>query len=160
MGPLRRRWSMSSQFVSRKKGCALTRAEPPLMLPRRRERSTVQSERMMSLASSERGGSWGKTTGFSRILERNQGEISFLGEERVIDSLFVDLDGVLVPERWVACQELIHQDAQGPPVHSARMALVLYHLGSQILGGPAEGICLNRAVVFVVPQALREAKVD
>ncbi|KAK1238562.1 hypothetical protein MKX07_004138 [Trichoderma sp. CBMAI-0711] len=59
---------MSSQLTPRKKGCALTRPAPPLMLPRRRERSIVQKDRMMSWASSEMTGSWGKTTGFSTIL--------------------------------------------------------------------------------------------
>lgn len=55
------------------------------------------------MASSERGGSWGKTTGFSKILGRHQGEISFLGEENwIIDLLFVDLNGILVPERRIA----------------------------------------------------------
>jgi hypothetical protein len=38
------------------------------MLPRRRERSTVQNWRMMSFAASLMGGSWGKTIGFSTIL--------------------------------------------------------------------------------------------
>lgn len=70
MGPLVRRAKMSSQLTSRKKGWALTRPAPPLMLPSRRERSMVQKERMRSLASSEMGGSWGKRTGFSTILWR------------------------------------------------------------------------------------------
>jgi hypothetical protein len=68
MGPWWRRLMRSSQLMSLKKGCAFTRPAPPLMLPRRRERSMVQKDRIMSFASGDIGWSWGNVTGFSTIL--------------------------------------------------------------------------------------------
>lgn len=71
IGPLVRRLRTSSQLTPLKNGCAFTLAAPPLMLPSLLERSMVQKERMMSFASSEMGGSSGKTTGFSTILSES-----------------------------------------------------------------------------------------
>lgn len=68
MGPCRRRLSRSSQLMDWKNGWALTRLAPPLRLPRRRDRSTVQKERTMSLACSDMGGSWGNVRGLPMIL--------------------------------------------------------------------------------------------
>lgn len=74
MGPCRRRLSRSSQLMDWKNGWALTRLAPPLRLPRRRERSTVQKERTMSLACSDMGGSWGNVRGLPMILVKIEGQ--------------------------------------------------------------------------------------
>lgn len=70
MGPRWRRCRTPSQSTPWKKGCSFTRAAPPLMFPRRRDRSTVQNCRIMSFASSLMAGCSGNTTGFSTILRR------------------------------------------------------------------------------------------
>lgn len=115
----------------------------------------------MSLASSDNGGSWGKTTGFSRILQDN-GKPSILIATflRIFYSLLVDLDGVLMPEWRIPRQEFIYQDAQCPPVDCASVTLILDYLGGEILGCSTERICLDGAVVFLVTESLSKAKVD
>lgn len=75
------------------------------------------------------------------------------------DGLFVDFDRVLVPEGRVPRQELVDEDAQGPPVDGGGVALVVDDLGGQVLGGSAEGVGLDRGGVAVA-EALGEAKVD
>ena len=56
------------------------------------------------------------------------------------DDLLVDTHGVLVPEGGLPDQHLVDQDPQRPPVDGHAVALVSDHLGSQVLGGPAEGV--------------------
>ena len=73
-------------------------------------------------------------------------------------SLFVDLNGVLVPEWRVACQELIDEDPQSPPVDGRGVTLVVDDLWREILWRPAERVRLDRPVPLI-PQALREPKV-
>lgn len=158
IGPGWRRLRRSSQLTPWKKGWALTRPAPPLILPRRLERSIVQNDLIMSLASSEMCGSWGKTTGFSTILavvlatgwRRNETRRkrylqislgSFCPHEsndimKSSNLLLVNLNRILVPERRVARHKFVYQDAQRPPVHCRRMALIMNDLWRKIFGRP------------------------
>lgn len=145
----------------------------------------MQNWRMMSWASAEIGGSWGNTTGFSTILfSGGSASVSQKGAHvsrpdrrtKKENPLFVYLDWVLVPKWWVARQELVYQNAEGPPVDGRGVTLVMYDLGGQVLWRPAEGVRLDGAVAVTgavadcccwcccLPQpsaqALREAKVD
>lgn len=145
IGPRYRLLSTSSQFTPRKKGCSLTRFAPPLMLPSRLERSTLQNDLMMSLASGEITGSCGNTTGFSTILTSllvrvPRGAI----RGNLENSLFVNLDGILVPKRWVPRQELVYQDSQRPPVHRSRVTLVMDYLRREIFWCAAQSVSLCR----------------
>mmetsp|Transcript_77581 Transcript_77581/g.240356 ORF Transcript_77581/g.240356 Transcript_77581/m.240356 type:complete len:268 (+) Transcript_77581:2-805(+) len=54
------------------------------------------------------------------------------------EHLLVDAEGVLVVEGRVARQHLEDEDAQGPPVHGAAVALGLDDLRRQVLGCAAE----------------------
>jgi hypothetical protein len=65
-----------------------------------------------------------------------------------------------MPEWRIARQELVNQDSQRPPIHGRGVALVLNHLGGEILGGAAERIRLDGVAGIAVPEALGEAKVD
>ena len=158
MGPLRVRLYMSSQLTPSKKGCCLTRPAPPLMLPSRLERSMVQKERMMFLALSEMGGSWGNRTGFSTILQKVS-HWAYFRRGSGESVLSVDLDGILMPEWRIAGQELIDQNAQSPPVHCRRVALVMDHLGGEVLGRAAKRVSLH-GMVPIAAEALGKAKVD
>ena len=75
-------------------------------------------------------------------------------------ALFVDLDGVLVPEGGVPREELVDEDSQRPPVHRGGVALVMDDFGREVLRGTAQGVRLDRVARLVVSQALGEAKVD
>ena len=75
-------------------------------------------------------------------------------------ALFVDLDGVLVPEGGVPREELVDEDSQRPPVHRGGVALVMDDFGREVLRGAAQGVRLDRVARLVVSQALGEAKVD
>lgn len=115
----------------------------------------------MSLASSDKGGSWGKTTGFSRILQENgKPSILIVTFLRTLYSLFVNLDGVLVPEWRIPRQEFIYQDTQCPPIDCASVTLILDYLRGEVLGCSTECICLDGTVVFLVTESLSKAKVD
>jgi hypothetical protein len=75
------------------------------------------------------------------------------GRERVQiyggDALFINLDGIGVPEWWEADQELMDQDAQSPPVDSSRVALALDDLRGQILRGAAQRVGFPLALVNI-----------
>lgn len=94
------------------------------MLPRRLETSTVQSPEMRSRAGADMA--LGKRTLPSTILENGSGCFYCLGKSY---ALFVDFHGVLVPEGWLANEELIDQDAEGPPVYCCAMAWGLSDVG-------------------------------
>lgn len=129
----------------------MTRAAPPLIFPRRHERSTVHSDVIMSLASSDRAGSCGKTTGFSRILHSSCQSVIFTrkGEVGCVYSLLVNFNRILVPEWGIARQKLVEKDTQCPPVDCACVSLVLDDLGCEILGGAAKGVGLDGLIVAI-----------
>lgn len=56
-------------------------------------------------------------------------------------ALLVYLHRVLVPEGRIPSDELVHQDAEGPPVNGSRVALGLDDFGSEVLGSSAECVC-------------------
>lgn len=56
-------------------------------------------------------------------------------------ALLVYLHRVLVPKWRIPSDELVHQDAEGPPVNGGRVALGLDDFGSEVLGSPAERVC-------------------
>lgn len=66
------------------------------------------------------------------------------------DILLVNLDGVLMPEGRVPREELVDENAQCPPVHRGRVALVMDHFWREILGGAAERVCLDWMAGFVI----------
>lgn len=76
------------------------------------------------------------------------------------DLLSVNLERVLVPEWRVARQELVDEDAEGPPINGCRMTHILDHLGRDILGRTAQRIRLDRTAGTVTAQPLRKTKID
>jgi hypothetical protein len=97
----------------------------------------VQKERMMSLAASDIGGSWGNKTGFSTILRMALAREGSYHSGLGFNVLLVDLNRVLMPEGRIPGKELVDEDAERPPIHGCRMTLVMDHLGREILGRAA-----------------------
>lgn len=46
-----------------------------------------------------------------------------------------------MPEGRKPCDELVHQDAEGPPVNGGRVALGLDDFGGEVLWSSAERVC-------------------
>ena len=57
--------------------------------------------------------------------------------------LLIDIQRILVPERRLAHQEFIYQNAKGPPVNRATMTSVSYNFWGKIFRCSAKSICLS-----------------
>lgn len=55
------------------------------------------------------------------------------------DDLLVDLNGLIGEERRITGGHLVHQNAQGPPIHGLVVPFAQNDLGREVLRGAAEG---------------------
>lgn len=79
-----------------------------------------------------------------------------LGREVVkmeVNILLVDLQGILVPERGLADEEFVDENAKCPPIYCCAMTSVPDHFGRQVFRSTA------KSVRFAVPYLLCKAKV-
>lgn len=70
-----------------------------------------------------------------------------------LNNLLVDRQRARIPERWLANQEFVYQDSQGPPVNGQSMAGIVYDFRREVLWSSAQGVCLE------VIQLLCEAEI-
>lgn len=65
------------------------------------------------------------------------------------DDLFVNAHGVLIPERGLADQHFVDEDAQRPPVNRGAVPLVADYFRSEIFRRAAQGVSDAAAVVSI-----------